>query len=534
MKTLLINGSIVDGTGAEPFAGSVVLEGGQILDVCKGKWEGAFDGEVLDCEGLTIAPGLIDAHSHNDWFAARLEPLPFFVPFVEQGITTQVVGNCGFAPFGYDPATPYLHLMGSGLFSVGDAPGDFSGYAGWKTEAQKRTPLNLAPLQGHGPIRIGICGYENRPLTQEETRRRDAVLEQSFAQGVFGASFGLMYEPDRYATADELEGAARIVAKHGGVLTVHERACSAASTSYSPPFGGRAHNLRALDEMIELTRRTGVKMQYSHLIYVGESSWKTVEESLRLIDQVRAEGLDFSYDLYSMTFGVSVITVVLPSWYLSLPQEKRHTPLTKLKLRAMIGVTVKMLGFGFEDMLVAWIGEGHEALCGKRVTEIAREWGVSDLDAYIRLVDMSEGKGRLNMYKYYNDEIITRLMRHEPSLFMTDAWIEEQGVQNAAAYSCYPKFLAWSREGKGLPLAQTVRKMSGAVADRFGLRDRGYLKRGYAADVTVFNAQTIANRGDEPVRPIGVEAVFINGRQVVRGGAADTAALLGAGCVLER
>ena len=104
----------------------------------------------------------------------------------------------------------------------------------------------------------------------------------------------------------------------------------------------------ALDEMIELTKRTGVKMQYSHLIYVGESSWKTVEESLAQIDQVRSEGYDFCYDLYSMTFGVSVITVVLPNWYLSLPSDQRHTRWTHLKLRAMIGATVKMLGFGFE------------------------------------------------------------------------------------------------------------------------------------------------------------------------------------------
>ena len=139
-----------------------------------------------------------------------------------------------------------------------------------------------------------------------------------------------------------------------------------------------------------------------------------------------------------MTFGVSVITVVLPNWYLSLPSDQRHTRWTHLKLRAMIGATVKMLGFGFDDMQVAWIGDGYETLCGKRVTEIAREWGISDLDAYIRLVDLSEGKGRLNMYRYYNDEIITRLIRHEPSIFMTDAWIEEKGVQNAAAYSCFP------------------------------------------------------------------------------------------------
>lgn len=534
MKRLFYNATIIDGTGSPAYQGYVVTQDDTIEAVSGGLAPADFDGERLDCAGLTLAPGFIDAHSHNDWFAARRNPLPFFIPFAEQGITTQVVGNCGFSPFGYDAGTPYKHLLGSGLFQVGDAQGDFSSFAGWCDAAASLTPLNMVPLQGHGPMRIGICGYENRPLTAQETKRRDAILEQSLTDGAFGASFGLMYEPDRYATADELEGAARIVAKHGGVLTVHERACSAASTSYNPPFGGRPHNLRALDEMIELTKRTGVKMQYSHLIYVGESSWKTVEESLRLIDKARAEGCDFCYDLYSMTFGVSVITVVLPSWYLSLPPEKRRSRATRLKLRAMIGVTVKLLGFGFSDMLVAWIGKGHEALCGKRVPEIAREWGVSELDAYIRLVDLSEGRGRLNMYRYYNDETITRLIRHEPSIFMTDAWIEEQGVQNAAAYSCYPKFLAWSREGKGLPLEATIRKMSGAVADRFGINGRGYIKPGCAADLTLFDAARIANIGDEPVRPEGIDSVYVNGRRVVKNGAADEAALPGAGTVIRK
>ena len=151
------------------------------------------------------------------------ESTAIFIPFAEQGITTQVVGNCGFAPFGYDPGTPYKNLLGSGLFQVGDAQGDFSTFAGWCDSAAKLTPLNMVPLQGHGPIRIGICGYENRPLTGQEMKKRDEILERSLSDGAFGASFGLMYEPDRYATADELEGAARIVAKHGGVLTVHER-----------------------------------------------------------------------------------------------------------------------------------------------------------------------------------------------------------------------------------------------------------------------------------------------------------------------
>ena len=532
MRTLLKNGRIIDGTGQPSFTGSVVIEGEKIARVIKGDPPADFDGEVVDCTGLAIAPGFIDAHSHNDWFAARHNPIPYFKPFVEQGITTQVVGNCGFSPFGYEAGTPYRDLVGGGLFQVGDAEGDFSTYVGWREAAKKKTPLNLASLQGHGTIRTGICGYANRPLTGEELARRDYILEQSLEQGAFRASFGLMYEPDRYATAEELESAARIVARHGGILTVHGRALSAASTSYSPPFGGRPHNLRALEEMIALARRTGVKLQYSHLIFVGTSTWKTVEESLELIDRARAEGCDLAFDLYSMTFGVSVITVVLPSWYLSMPPEKRSSRWARLRLAAEVSLTKKILGFGFEDIMIAWIGEGYEDLCGKRISEIAREWKMPELDTYIKLVELSQARGRVNMYKYYNDDIITRLMRHEASLFMTDAWIEEKGVQNAAAYGAFPKFLALSREGRGLPLEETVRKMTGATADRFSLKGRGYLKEGYAADITVFNPDTVAASGDEPLRPRGIEQVYVNGKRIVSGGIADESAMEGSGTIL--
>ncbi len=534
MRTLLRNGLIIDGVGGNGFTGSVVLDGDRIEAVIRGEAPVGFDGAAVDCAGLAVAPGFIDAHSHNDWYAARRNPLPYFRPFAEQGITTQVCGNCGFSPFGYERGTAHEALLGSGLFRLGDAEGDFSSFGPWKDAADARAPLNLVPLQGHGSVRIGLAGYENRPLAPEEMRLHDAKIEESFDRGVFGLSFGLMYEGDRYARADELERAARITAKRGGILTVHARACSAASTSYSPPFGGRPHNLRALDEMIRLARATGVRLQYSHLIFVGTASWKTVDESLALIDAARKDGVDIAYDLYSMTFGVSVITVVLPNWYLSLPPAKRRSPMTKLRLAAEIGLTKRVLGFGFQDMQVAWVGEGNEALCGKRVPALAEEWGVSDLDAYLRLVDLSEGRGRVNMYRYYDEPTVSRLARHEPSLFMTDAWIEEEGTQNAAAFSSFPKFLAMAREGTGPSLEATVRKMSGATADRFGIPDRGYLRAGYAADVTVFDPAEVGANGDEPVRPAGIREVYVGGRRVVSAGIADDAALGGAGAVLAR
>ena len=534
MKTLLKNGNVYDGTGAAAQMGSVIFEDDTIVDVLQGEAPESFDGEVVDCTGKAIAPGFIDTHSHNDWFAAQRNPVPYFTSFAEQGITTQVCGNCGFSPFGFEAGTPHYDLLGSGLFEMGETFGDYSTFAGWRTAAEKTTPLNLAPLQGHGSVRIGISGYENRPLTPEEMKRHDAKIEESFDQGVFGLSYGLMYEPDRYASWEELDAAARLTAKRGGILTVHARACSAASTSYNPPIGGEPHNLRALKEMIELTRRTGVRMQYSHQIFVGKSTWRTVDESLKLIDQARAEGLNFAYDMYAMTFGVSVITVVMPSWYLSLPKEKQHSFAARARLAVEIAVTKRALGFNFGDVQIAWAGENLKDICGMRISEIAKQWKMSELDTYLRIVEASEGKGRVNMYQYYSEEIIRKLMCHEPSLFMTDAWIEANGVQNASAYGCFPKFLALSRETQAISMEATVRKMTGAVADRFGIPNRGYIKKGSAADIVVFDPATVASQGDKCVRPLGIENVYVNGVHVVKAGAADTTTLKGAGHVLVR
>jgi len=173
-----------------------------------------------------------------------------------------------------------------------------------------------------------------------------------------------------------------------------------------------------------------------------------------------------------------------------------------------------LLGFGFKDIQIAYIGPGYEQYEGKTVHEIAGEEKISDLKAYLMLCEKSHFVGRVNMGPYSTPEIIHAFEKNEHCLYMTDAWVEDHGVQNPAIYDCYPKFLRDSLRGEGDTLPNTIRRMTGAIADRFMLPERGYVKEGYYADLTAFDEDALRNGTPDQEKPFGIEKVFINGRLV--------------------
>ena len=243
------------------------------------------------------------------------------------------------------------------------------------------------------------------------------------------------------------------------------------------------------------------------------------------MDQLRAEGVDVMFDIYNECLGVSVITVILPGWYQGMSDAERNKPLNRLKLAALVKASSLLLGFGFKDIVVAYIGPGYERFEGKSVHQIAKEEGMSDLDAYLMLCKVSNFKGRVNMGPYSTPEIISEFEHNEHCLYMTDAWVEDYGVQNPAIYDCYPKFLRDSLLGSGDTMPNTIRRMSGAIADRFMLPERGYLKAGYFADLTVFDEETIRKALPDQEKPFGIEKVFINGQLVLDSDRLDEKAL---------
>lgn len=512
MKTLLKGGLIYDGTGAAPFTGDVLIDGGKIAYVGPEAAQGAE--RVIDCAGLCVAPGFIDAHSHNDFFCDYDNAEVYFAPFLRQGITTQVTGNCGFSPFGIESGSEYGKFVGAGVFEAKN-PGSFKDFV---ANTEGKLYVNIVPLIGHGTARISVSGLEPGVMSAEGREKMQERAREAMENGAFGGSFGFMYEPGMYSDREELDAFASTIAEYGGIVTVHPRACSKVAMGY--PLISKPHIEIALDEVIGIMRRTNCRMEYSHLIFVGKSSWKSVDSMLKKFYDYRKAGYDIAYDNYSMTYGASVITVICPPWYMALTEEQKKSPINRLKLRVVIDVTRKLLGIDYEDITVAYINDEprYKAYEGRNVAEIAKSQGRDCLDLYLELIDASKGSGKVYLDKYYNEELICRLMEDELSVFMTDAWVEPRGVQNGAAFQGYPNFLIKARENS-IPWEKVINKMSWKIAQRYGFTQRGRLAEGFFADVTVFDPSALKVFPGEPGRSAeGIAYVFVNGEAAVDGG----------------
>ncbi|MCR5097836.1 MAG: amidohydrolase family protein [Lachnospiraceae bacterium] len=518
MKTLLKNGKIYDGTGKDAFVGSILIEDNKIIKVFPDDDPSEANADyTVDLNGLSVSSGFIDGHSHNDWFAIKNDPLPYFDPFIRQGITTFVTGNCGISEIGFDKDCEYVDKMGGGLFGFRNTKGEYGNISEYFEATDRKMPCNMAVLVGHCSARAAVSGYANRKLSSDEEDKMLAIIEENLKQGAAGVSLGLMYEPGLYADVEELKKVAALCVKYDKPLTVHPRANSAVSMAY-PELFGRSHILRAVDELVEIAKGTKLKLHYSHAIFVGKRSLKDKDEFVQIMSDLRKDGVDAMFDIYNECLGVSVITVILPTWYQGMSLEERKKPINRIKLSILIKATSALLGFGFDDIQIAYIGKGYEKYEGKTVHEIAKEENMKDLDAYLMLCEKSDFCGRVNMGPYSTPEIISDFEKNEFCLYMTDGWVEEHGIQNPVIYDCYPKFIRDSLLGTGCSMPMTIRKMTGAISDRFSLKERGYLKEGYYADLTVFDEDEIKAATPDQGKPFGIKKVYINGQLVLEDG----------------
>ena len=518
---LLKGGLIVDGSGAAPWTGSLLIRAGKIHRLSDRPIRST--AVVIDCAGKVIAPGFIDAHSHLDWHLPIKGHDELKYPFLAQGITTVVAGNCGSAAAGFRENTTWRTQVESGLLKNGllsitwDTAEDY--FARLDLSGASH---NIALLAGHGSTRTSIRGNDPAPLHPYEIKELLWLLENAMDQGARGVSLGLQYEPGIFARPEELREVAQLVRRKGKVLAVHARALSALAPGYPVRAFGEAHNLIALRELLDLARLTGVRLQISHLIFVGSRTWRTADTALQLIDRAIADGVDVMFDTYPFHCGASVISVVISPWFLAKGPAAYTDARALRRLKREIRIVERLLGFGPADIQVTnALDPDLTDYNGMFLNEIARLRRMGPIDALIDISRRSGGQAKVLCHRYSNAKIIESLMRHPASLFMTDAWVERTGVQNPAAYGAFPRLLQIVRERQLMPLEDAVRKMTGATAKRFGLADRGLLAQGQPADITVFDAENVRDNTtmtETSAAPTGIDYVFVNGKKIIASG----------------
>ena len=518
---LLKGGLIVDGSGSAPWTGHLLIKGGKIHRLSARPIR--TTGVVIDCTGRVIAPGFIDAHSHLDWHLPIKGHDELKYPFLAQGITTVVAGNCGSAAAGFrENSTWRSHVEGgllkNGLLSLT-----------WDTAEEYFSRLalsgashNIALLAGHGSTRTSIRGNDPAPLHPYEIKELLWLLENAMEQGARGVSLGLQYEPGIFAPPEELREVAQLVRRKGKILAVHARALSALAPGYRVRPFGEAHNLIALRELLDLARLTGVRLQISHLIFVGSRTWRTADAALQLIDKAIADGVDVKFDTYPFHCGASVISVVISAWFLAKGPAAYTDARALRRLKREIRLIEKLLGFGTSDIQVTNTLDPDLAdYNGKFLNEIARLRRMNPIDTLIDISRRSGGQAKVLCHRYSNGKIMESLVKHPASLFMTDAWVERTGVQNPAAYGAFPRLLQLVRDRQLIPLEDAVRKMTGATAERFGLTDRGRLAQGQPADITVFDWENVRDNTtttETSAAPTGIDYVFVNGKKIIASG----------------
>lgn len=485
--TLIREVQVYDGSGAPPSTGDVALADGRIAAV------GAAPGsarETLDGRGLALAPGFIDVHTHDD-FAAVAHPDMGFK--LTGGVTTCIVGNCGFGAAPHAAAS----VMAKTLHPKISLPA-WQGYRGYMRRLEEHpTGANIGVLIGHGTARLAAMQLENRPPSGAEMAAMQAIVAEGLEAGALGLSTGLVYDPGRFAATDEIVELASLMRGTGALYATHMR-----------DEGQKL--LESVREAIEIGRRAGVPVQVSHHKASGRTAWGLVGESLKLIESAQAAGLDMHADQYPYTAGSTILSAVFRDG----------------RLRGVSG------DLGGEDVVIAST-ERHAEWEGRSLAELAVQMNCTVEEAATQV--LAADAGVTVILHAMSEADVRTVMRHPSTMIGSDGIPTLEGKPHPRLYGTFARVLGkYAREEKLFSLAEAVYRMTGFAARKFGLRDRGAIRAGAIADLVLFDPERIIDRGtfEDPKRPPeGIRAVYVNGVKAVDGGKVTAAR---AGRVLRR
>ncbi len=553
IDVLIKNGEVIDGTGKLSYKANVAIKGDQVIDI--GVLENVEAYKTINAAGKIVAPGFIDLHSHNDLYVRRRSLGKVFEPFIRQGITTFVTGNCGegIAPFSAQKNR--------------EKAIEWASIDEFLTYVEKKGPVaNMAHLAPHGPIRATVMGEESRFATAAEIKEMKNLLVEAMEAGCYGFSTGLTYYPGMYSHTDELAALNQVCGRYNGRYATHIR-----SQCITFPW--------AVQEAVDIARQGKTGLQISHFHakpffgkYAGlfQKAVKLIEginrlvplpsipnaalqEGLAVVNHELTAGMDIGLDMIMYMMANTTLTVVFPPWAQiggveklveRLADESSWRKIKKdmqtvkprlplLDANAWSNNFSRAMGWGVIKILSV-NSEKNRSLEGKFILDIARERGKDPWQTARELT--IEENGAVNILagfppRPWTEKAFSALFTHPQMSVMCDGLIPEFGPPPQAVYGTFPRFLGrYLRELKLLTMEEAVHKCTGLSASRYDLKHRGELKKGNFADIVIFDPLTIEDlsTNEDPARyPKGVDTVIINGKVVLEGDHYDQEAYAG-------
>jgi N-acyl-D-amino-acid deacylase len=507
-ELVIRDGTIVDGSGGEPFHGDIAIEAGRIAAVGRVP---ATECPELDASGLFVSPGFIDLHSHSDY---TLLVDPRAMSAIHQGVTLEVVGNCGFGCFPIrDPGLARKAIYG---FSE-EVPIEWRDAAGYFDRLQAARPaVNVLSLVPNGQLRLSTVGLADRPADHGELAEMKVLLEQSLAQGAFGYSTGLEYAQEAGASEGEVAALCRTLARTGGLYATHTRRRD----------DGAADSVA---EAIRVATASDVSLQVSHL--VPRNGIEESRRSTELVEAARARGLDVEFDMHTRLYGLTHLYAALPPWALAEEPAQLAALLRDPSARERMRPHRSILSAGADWGRIVLLDNPFWPEYARRdLATVAAERSQEPLDAvYDLLLGALEAPHRLMVIIHaYTEQEQREAFAHPLCVPGSDA--TTLAIDGPLADTWFHGAYTWAawfyrfmvRDEGLLSPAEAVRKLSAQPAARLGLSDRGVLRPGARADVTVFDPARFAERGTtfEPNQLAeGVRDVIVNGVHTLRDGA---------------
>ncbi|HEX8316225.1 MAG TPA: D-aminoacylase [Flavisolibacter sp.] len=483
---IIKNGRILDGTGNSWFWGDVAIKDGKIVKI--GSLQNIQAAKTIDAGGLIVAPGFIDVHTHIEGDDVKN---PTADNFIYDGVTTVVTGNCGSS--NVDIKT-YLRKLDSLKLSI-----------------------NVASLIGHNDVRKAVMGTANRKATEEELKKMEALVEQGMQDGAVGFSTGLIYIPGTYSSTEEVVRLAKAAAKYKGVYASHMR-----------DEGDSV--VAAINEAIHIGREAKMPVEISHFKLSGQQNWGRSKETIPLITKAREEGIDVTIDQYPYTASSTSLSTLIPDEILADGADSIRARLSRPEVRKYVSESMlkklkkrKLKHFSYP--VVAFY-RADTTLNGKSIEQVNLLMGRKHKakEEAETVMDMMIKGGAGMVFHGMGDEDVKRIMQYPFNMFASDASIRifNQGSPHPRGYGTNARVLGkYVREEGVISLEEAVRRMSSLPAQKFGLRDRGLLREGFAADIVIFDDKEVTDLStyEKPhAYAKGFRYVLVNGQLVVEDG----------------